>query len=110
MQLLSQENENEERVGEILAVMGKIVSNIANNSYEIKYKTLKKSNKMINQTVYKNPPCLLFLNSVGFMETDEVLELQPGYDQYFGFLWECMASIVVKYTKQSKKKDKVADR
>lgn len=41
----------------------------------MKYRNLKKSNKIIFANIYENPPCLEFMKAIGFVEEEEVLSL-----------------------------------
>lgn len=62
-------NGNAEAVESILKIVLRLVGNVAKDSYEMKYRHLKKSNKLISTNIIENPPCLDFMKSIGFIES-----------------------------------------
>lgn len=70
LKLTTLHNGNTEAVQPILKIVLRLVGNVARDSYEMKYRHLKKSNKLISTNIIENPPCLDFMKSVGFVETE----------------------------------------
>jgi hypothetical protein len=54
------------QVGEIFEKLYKIIHNIIQDPYEMKYRTLKKSNNMVQRIITSNAPVGNFLALFGF--------------------------------------------
>lgn len=54
------------KVGDIFQTLYKIIHNIISDPYEIKFRTLKKSNNMVQRTIQANPSVVKFLALFGF--------------------------------------------
>ena len=50
--------------------MHKIIKNIAEDSYELKFRVLKKSNAKIQDVILSNEPVMKFLKKIGFEEDE----------------------------------------
>ena len=68
--LLSQYDGSKEIVNSILEIVLRLIGNIAKDPYEMKYRSLKKTNKVISKNIMENPPCLIFLRAIGFTEDE----------------------------------------
>lgn len=65
--------------------------------YQLKFRTLKKTNKLIQNNVMQIGPCLQFMKAIGFQEKEETLEMQVVEVPYLVFLEECLDQLIVKY-------------
>ena len=52
----------------IFQTLQRIIKNIVNEPYEMKYRVLKKSNSKIRELILDNVPALNFLKEIGFEE------------------------------------------
>ena len=65
-QLQSQYKHDLGQVGEIFDKLYKIIHNIIQDPYEMKFRSLKKSNNMVQRIITSNPPVIKFLALFGF--------------------------------------------
>lgn len=70
----------------ILETLYKIIKNIVTDSFELKYRVLKKSNQRIREVVLDNPPVLAFLKEIGFEEDEEKIFLDAFDTQAYFFV------------------------
>jgi hypothetical protein len=68
----------------------KIIKNIANDSYELKFRILKKSNPKIKDMIVDQPPVMRFLKRIGFEEDEEKVFLDTFDTHAYFFVEECL--------------------
>jgi hypothetical protein len=74
----------------ILETIYKIIKNIVSDSYEYKYRVLKKSNARIREVILGNPPVLNFLKEIGFEEDEETVYLDVVNTNAYFYIEECL--------------------
>ena len=72
-EILAECNNNGPEALKIVQTLQKIIANIVKDSYDIKFRTLKKSNARIYEIIYCHPACMKFAKAIGFMPDGETL-------------------------------------
>lgn len=57
----------------ILEILYKLISNIVKDPYEMKFRSLKKSNNLIQKNIMQQPACLEYMKAIGFQDCGETL-------------------------------------
>lgn len=66
--LKAQYKSDQSQVGDIFQTLYKIIHNIIMDPYEVKFRTLKKTNNMVQRVIVNNPSVFKFLALFGFQE------------------------------------------
>lgn len=93
--LLSKMKENKFETRSTIEILFKIIANIVKDPYELKFRTLKKSNTLIQQNVVQHEPCLEFMQDIGFDDRGDTLEMKTFEVPHLIFLEDCLSQAVV---------------
>lgn len=82
----------------VLETLSKIVKNILSDPYELKFRTLKKSNSTIQRMVLDNAPVVAFLKKIGFEESEESLCLDKWETHELYFIEDALEQMVIHHS------------
>ena len=92
----------------VLETLQRIIHNIVQDPYEMKFRVLKKSNAKIRELILDNEPALKFLKTIGFEEDEETVCLDKFEVHALFYIEECLDAVVENHRHQNNQQNQSA--
>lgn len=87
--------ENRFETRSVIEIIYKLIANIVKDPYEMKFRTLKKSNNLIQKNIIQLEPCFQFMKAIGFQDCGDTLEMTKFDVPQLIFLEDCINQLII---------------